>query len=110
MDIFAPSAGDSSYAGISTTLNPVYVFFQGGGFNKDANANYNGSSLIQASDNNIVVVTFNYRVGVYGFLASEEVQADGDLNVGNLDQRKVLHWVQDNISKVREIPQQKHMD
>jgi carboxylesterase type B len=40
---------------------PVYVFIQGGGFNTDANPNFNGSGLIIASDHNIVIVTFNYR-------------------------------------------------
>ena len=51
----------------------------------------------------LVVVTFNYRVGPYGFLASTEVERDGDLNAGLLDQRKALQWVQDNISKVNNI-------
>jgi carboxylesterase type B len=42
----------------------------------------------------MVVVDFNYRVGPWGFLASKEVQANGDLNAGLLDQRFVLQWVQ----------------
>ncbi|KAH8119018.1 Alpha/Beta hydrolase protein [Phellopilus nigrolimitatus] len=48
--------------------------------------------LITAADMDLVVVTFNYRVGPYGFLASEEIQKDGDTNIGLLDQRKVLQW------------------
>lgn len=56
-----------------------------------------------ASDFNIVVVSFNYRVGPYGFLASKEVQANGDLNVGLKDQRKVFEWVQKYIRAVRNI-------
>jgi acetylcholinesterase len=43
------------------------------------------------------VVSFNYRVGPYGFLASEEVRKDGDLNVGLLDQRAALKWVSEHI-------------
>lgn len=50
---------------------------------------------------NVVVITFNYRVGPYGFLASKEVVEDGDLNVGLLDQRKALEWVQQHIANVR---------
>jgi len=42
----------------------------------------------------------NYRVGVFGFLASEEVKKDGNLNTGNLDQRFALKWIQKYISKV----------
>ena len=43
---------------------------------------------------NIIVITFNYRVGPYGFLASEEVVSR---NNGLRDQRKALEWVQKYI-------------
>lgn len=49
---------------------------------------------------NVIVVTFNYRVGLYGFLASEEVKENGDLNVGLLDQYKALEWVNKYIFQV----------
>lgn len=55
---------------------------------------------MEQSDGNIVFVEFSYRVGALGFLASEQVRQDGDLNVGLLDQRKLLHWVQKYIHKV----------
>ncbi|TRX96024.1 hypothetical protein FHL15_003166 [Xylaria flabelliformis] len=74
---------------------PVFFFIQGGGFNSLSNPNFNGKGLIQASGYNIVVVTFNYRVGPYGFIT------DGDQitpNNGLLDQRKALEWVQQYIS------------
>lgn len=77
--------------------HPVFVYFQGGGFNTLSAPALNGTSLINAGDLDMVVVTFNYRVGPWGFLASKEVQANGDLNVGLLDQRKLLHWVQKYI-------------
>ncbi|KAJ9631956.1 hypothetical protein H2203_000357 [Taxawa tesnikishii (nom. ined.)] len=48
---------------------------------------------------NIVVVNFNYRVGPYGFLASQEVVKGGSINNGLKDQRKALQWVQKYISK-----------
>jgi carboxylesterase type B len=95
LDVYAPTN-----AGESRNFLPVFVFIQGGGFNTNGNPNLNGSGLIAASDNNIVIVTFNYRVGPYGFLTSKEVQADGDLNVGLLDQRKVFQWIQCHIEKV----------
>lgn len=79
---------------------PVYFFIQGGGFNDDSNPNYNGTGIVIASEMNVIVVTFNYRVGPYGFLTSKEVVENGDLNVGLLDQRKALEWVQEHISKV----------
>lgn len=38
--------------------------------------------MVETSGKNIVFVGFNYRVGLWGFLASERVRKDGDLNVG----------------------------
>jgi carboxylesterase type B len=64
------------------------------------NANYNGSDLVEHSGNNIVFVNFNYRVGMWGFLASSRIKEDGNLNVGMLDQRRLLFWVQEHIAKV----------
>ncbi|KAL4888096.1 Alpha/Beta hydrolase protein [Aspergillus ambiguus] len=80
-------------------LLPVYVFIQGGGYNENSNANHNATGLIQASHMGIVVVTFNYRVGPYGFLAGEEILKGGSINSGLKDHIKVLQWVQKHISK-----------
>lgn len=55
---------------------------------------------MKGADNKIVVVSFNYRVGPWGFLASKEVQKDGNLNVGLLDQRMAMKWVQKHIHLV----------
>ena len=79
---------------------PVFFFIQGGGLNSDSNPNLNGTGLIEAADMDLVIVTFNYRVGPYGFLASKEIQESGDINAGLFDQRKALEWVQSNIAKV----------
>jgi len=79
---------------------PVWLFIPGGGYNTNSNAYINGTKVLQQSNNSIVMVSFSYRVGLYGFLASEKVRADGDLNVGLLDQRKAMMWVQQHISKV----------
>lgn len=70
------------------------------GYTVNANGNWNGSQLVETSGNNIVYVGFNYRVGLFGFLAGEDVRRDGDLNVGLLDQRFLLQWVQKHISSV----------
>jgi carboxylesterase type B len=93
LNVFAPTKVNGSH--------PVYVFFQGGGFNDLSEPNLDGNSLINAADHDLVIVTFNYRVGPWGFLASKEVQADGQINAGLLDQRKVLHWIQQYIHLVR---------
>lgn len=51
----------------------------------------------------MVLVTFNYRTGLFGFLAGADVKNDGNLNAGLLDQRFVFEWVQKHISKVRAV-------
>lgn len=106
MNVFTPSDATPE------SKLPVWVYIQGGGYAVNAQANYNGTGVVQnsdihngtemvrQSDYNLVFVNFNYRVGALGFLASEELQEDGDLNAGLLDQRKLLYWVQDNIAKV----------
>jgi acetylcholinesterase len=79
---------------------PVWLHITGGGYNAIAGPDFNGTYVIENSGNNLIYVDFNYRVGAFGFLASEKVRANGDLNVGLLDQRKVLQWVQDYIQLV----------
>ncbi|KAI1169858.1 vacuolar triacylglycerol lipase [Nemania sp. FL0916] len=74
---------------------PVFFFIQGGGFNSLSNGNYNGKGLVKASGYNIIVVTFNYRVGPYGFITDGKNITP---NNGLLDQRKALEWVNKYIS------------
>jgi len=64
------------------------------------NANWNGAEVVEKSGHNIVMVNFNYRVGVWGFLASDWVREDGDLNAGLLDQRMLFQWVKKHIASV----------
>ncbi|KAF7712258.1 Carboxylic ester hydrolase [Penicillium ucsense] len=94
LDVYAPTEALANGKKL-----PVYFFIQGGGFASLSNNNYNGSGLIKASDSNIVVVNFNYRVGPFGFLASEEVAKGGSLNNGLKDQIKALQWVKKHIDK-----------
>ncbi|KAH7193209.1 Alpha/Beta hydrolase protein [Fusarium flagelliforme] len=75
---------------------PVYIFIQGGGFNSNAHPSMDGTELIQASGMNMIVVTLNYRVSIFGFLShGDKLQP----NNGLLDQRKALQWVQKYISR-----------
>lgn len=81
----------------------MWLFIPGGGYNTNSNAYINGTKVLQQSNNGIVMVSFSYRVGLYGFLASENVRANGDLNVGLLDQRKAMQWVQRYISQASNL-------
>ncbi|RFU75903.1 hypothetical protein TARUN_6365 [Trichoderma arundinaceum] len=93
VNVFKPSGANHN------SNLPVWVYIQGGGYSTNSNSNYNGTEVIKQSGDGLVFVNFNYRVGVFGFLNSEHVRKDGDLNAGLLDQRKLLHWVQKNIKK-----------
>ncbi|KAM0273601.1 hypothetical protein ACHAQH_008230 [Verticillium albo-atrum] len=87
---------------------PVVFFLQGGGFGSNSNANWDASEI--AADGNVVVVQINYRVGMYGFLQSEEVRAGGALNAGIKDMFKALEWVQKNIRHFGGNPNQVVLD
>ncbi|KAH6608363.1 hypothetical protein Trco_001709 [Trichoderma cornu-damae] len=93
VNVYKPSGADSN------SNLPVWVYIQGGGYAANYNPNFNGTEVIKQSGDGLVFVNFNYRVGAFGFLASEDVRKHGDLNVGLLDQRKLLHWIQKNIKQ-----------
>jgi carboxylesterase type B len=44
-------------------------------------------------------VNIQYRLGAFGFLASDEVKRKGVLNAGLLDQMAALKWVKEHIGK-----------
>ena len=46
----------------------------------------------------IIGASITYRLGILGFLGGPEVEKDGDLNAGLLDQRAGLEWIQRHIS------------
>lgn len=83
------------------TSLPVLVYFYGGGFvaGDGAEPRYDGESMAKKG---IVVVTVNYRLGVFGFLAHPELSAEAAYkasgNYGLLDQQFALKWVQKNIA------------
>jgi para-nitrobenzyl esterase len=75
---------------------PVFVWFHGGGFTVGAGSEpwYDGSRLARRG---IVVVTVNYRLDVFGFLAHPELERHGSGDFGLLDQIAALQWLQRNI-------------
>jgi para-nitrobenzyl esterase len=82
--------------------NAVLVWIHGGG-NVDGESNdYDASKLATGGPlgTPTVVVTMNYRMGLFGFLSESHLNAEGHLwgNYGILDQQAVLRWVQANIA------------
>jgi len=77
---------------------PVAVWIHGGSFTSGAGSQpcYDGSALAARG---MVVVTINYRLGLWGFMGGDDLFA-GDIGVANrgfLDQLQALRWVHENI-------------
>ncbi|XP_071118789.1 neuroligin-4, X-linked-like [Haliotis cracherodii] len=77
----------------TTSPLPVMVFIHGGAFNEGGGSLFRCNALALHS---VVVVTFNYRLGALGFLATDDAASPG--NYGMLDQVMALKWVRDNIA------------
>ncbi|KAJ6477332.1 Alpha/Beta hydrolase protein [Mycena vitilis] len=78
---------------------PTIVWIHGGGYALGSAGEYNGAEIVQESKNQVVVVVIQYRLGLFGFLAGQEVKDGGALNAGLLDQDFALRWVHKNIHK-----------
>ena len=81
---------------------PVMVWIHGGGFSIGAGSLplYDGTRL---AERGVVLVTFNYRLNVFGGFAHPQLSAasrhGASGNYGLLDQVAALDWVQDNIAR-----------
>ncbi|HEX8866280.1 MAG TPA: carboxylesterase family protein, partial [Lentzea sp.] len=71
---------------------PVMVWVHGGGFTAGAASQYDARWL--ATKNDVVVVTVNYRLGVFGFFGYPGLRGSGTF--GLADQQAALAWVQRN--------------
>src|SRR6201982_2829207 len=81
---------------------PVMVYMHGGGFSGGSGHDllcYDGETL--ARNHDVVVVTHNHRLNVYGYLNLQEFGGEeyaGSANVGLLDIVAVLAWVRENTT------------
>ena len=79
---------------------PVMVWIHGGGwtFGASSSANYDGVGF---ADKGVVLVSVNYRMSAFGFMAHPELSAESARgvsgNYGILDHIAALEWVRDNI-------------
>ncbi|MFD5128914.1 carboxylesterase/lipase family protein [Streptomyces olindensis] len=79
---------------------PVMVYIPGGAFVSGAGSWYNPAPLVDRGD--VIVVTLNYRLGMFGFLGLPELTKEGGAHASGLygieDQQAALAWVRRNIS------------
>jgi carboxylesterase type B len=61
---------------------------------------YDGAGPRQFTENGVIWVTGNYRLGAYGFLAGEHMEENAQPNAGLHDQRLLLDWVQKYIGQI----------
>ncbi|KAI1342745.1 alpha/beta-hydrolase [Xylariaceae sp. FL0016] len=102
---FAPGSPEIEREGL-----PVFIFIHGGAFTYGTGASpmYDGRVLANISRDDesspTIIITLNYRLGLFGFLASEQIQSynrahgeDGVGNYGIWDQIEALRWIHNNI-------------
>jgi para-nitrobenzyl esterase len=99
LNIWAPQA---------TEKLPVLVWIHGGGYygGTAAQDGFNGANLAARG---AIVVTMNYRLGIFGFFSHPELAAESPQkasgNQGILDQIAALRWVKNNIAALGGDPQ-----
>ncbi|MFS2004564.1 carboxylesterase/lipase family protein [Duganella sp. CT11-25] len=102
--ITLPKSEDCLYLNIwapeKATKLPVIVWIHGGGYygGTAAQPGYDGANLAKRG---AIVVTLNYRLGIFGFFAHPELTVESPNrtsgNQGILDQIAALRWVKNNI-------------
>jgi para-nitrobenzyl esterase len=95
LNVYSPSTAKAS------SKLPVMFWIHGGGYTGGANSEprHNGDFL---PTKGVVLVTINYRLGVFGFLATADLAKEAGGVTGNyglLDMVAALQWVKANIAK-----------
>jgi para-nitrobenzyl esterase len=93
LDVYAPAVSAKHPL-------PVMAWIHGGGYAAGGSSEprYSNSPLV---DRGVILVNINYRMGVFGFLASEDLRREGGGAAGNyglMDMVAALQWVRANIA------------
>jgi para-nitrobenzyl esterase len=94
LNVYTPASATA------TSKLPVMVWIHGGGFIAGAGSEprYTNSALVSKG---VILVTLNYRLGLFGFLASEDLAKENAGHAGNyglMDMTAALRWVKANIN------------
>lgn len=83
----------------NTIKRPVLVWIYGGG-NVMGSSSFPMYDLARLAQKGVVTVSFNYRLGAFGYLAHPELSQENDAgNYGLRDQIAALRWVKANIAQ-----------
>ncbi len=100
LNVFTPSADHGK--------RPVMVWVHGGGYTMGSGGQQMYEADRLARRGQLLVVTFNYRLGVLGYLYLKEILGGArevEVNLGLRDQIAALEWVRDNIAAFGGDPQ-----
>jgi para-nitrobenzyl esterase len=94
LNVYAPATANAR------SRLPVMFWIHSGGYTAGAGSEprYTSSALPQSG---VILVTINYRLGVFGFLACDDLAKEGDGSAGNyglMDMVAALQWVKTNIA------------
>ncbi|KAL4903072.1 hypothetical protein BDW74DRAFT_169285 [Aspergillus multicolor] len=97
VNVWTPSRNNQHAGKEKSKGKAVMLFIHGGGFGEGAGSVgfYDGVDLAASGD--VVVVTFNYRLNIFGYPNAPGLEAS-EQNVGLLDQRLAVEWVHRNIA------------
>jgi para-nitrobenzyl esterase len=96
LNVWAPRRAEVD-ADADITALPVLVWFHGGAFVLGASSQASHAGDRLAVEQNVVVVSANYRLGAFGFLDTRAIGGDA-ANFGLHDAIAALQWVHDNIA------------
>ncbi|XP_065075921.1 juvenile hormone esterase-like isoform X2 [Ochlerotatus camptorhynchus] len=92
LNVYRPKGQNTSKAAL-----PVMVYIHGGGYFSGSTSSGIVGPEYFMDTKRVILVTFQYRLGVFGFLATGDEMAPG--NFGLKDQTMALQWVKKNIDR-----------
>jgi para-nitrobenzyl esterase len=93
LNVFAPADATKD------SKLPVMLWIHGGAFVAGASNGDDGHNIIAAAKEKVVVVSINYRLGVFGFFSNKQILGEGaGANFGLQDQEVAFEWVKQHIA------------
>ncbi|KAL5119311.1 hypothetical protein ACEQ8H_002798 [Pleosporales sp. CAS-2024a] len=73
---------------------PALVWIHGGSFVTGSHSSFDGATFVEKSEEPVMIITMQYRLGALGNLPSMFMQDEGLLNLGLRDQKQALEFLQ----------------
>ncbi|CAF1428057.1 unnamed protein product, partial [Didymodactylos carnosus] len=96
LNIFLPITTNTSESWSNSQRKAIFIWIHGGSGQIGTGNLFDGSIFAAVGD--VIVVTFNFRLNLYGFLSSGDDRLEG--NLGLYDQLLVLDWLYDNADQI----------